>query len=113
MAQNFRGFNFRAIGTAETSQADGSNFPSGYHLVMNLNFANRTTNTIKVQCYKKKPDTSATDEYFVVAGLTLPPEGSFFYDGKIVVDNTERLYFKSDTASSLDVIGSYIQEIST
>ena len=39
--------------------------------------------------------------------------GAYVYDGKLNVVSGDRLYFKSDTASSLDVIVSFVDAIST
>jgi hypothetical protein len=45
--------------------------------------------------------------------MTIPSGSAFTHDSKIVLLSGDRLYFVSDTATSLDVIASYVENIST
>jgi hypothetical protein len=45
--------------------------------------------------------------------MTIPSGSAFTHDSKIVMLAGDRLYFVSDTATSLDVIVSYVENIST
>ena len=108
MAQNFRQVKMREIGTAATDIPDGSNFDS-YDCVIGINFANITTNTITVDAYVQ----NSSNNYYIIKGLPIVSGGAYVYDGKLNVVSGDRLYFKSDTASSLDVIVSFVDAIST
>ena len=110
MAQNFRQYKMREIGTSATDIPDGSNFDS-YDCIIGIRMTNITSNAITADAY-----ITNTDNYYLIKGVTIPAHSSLeLIDGgaKIVVISGDRLYFKSDTASSLDVIVSAVDAIST
>lgn len=106
-SQEFRQVKMRAIGTAATDIPDGSNFDSN-DCIIGMNMANITTNAITVSAYIK----NNSQDYYIVKDAPIPSGGSLSYNDKINVVSGDRLYFISDTASSLDVIVSFVDEIS-
>ena len=108
---NFRQIKLRNVGTAEADLPDGSNFDSN-DCIISIRMANVTTNAISVDAYIRNSST----DYYLIKGVTIPAHSSLeLIDGgsKIVVVNGDRLYVKSDTASSLDVIMSRVDAISS
>ena len=108
MAQNFRQVKMRNIGTAETDVPDGSNFDS-FDCIIGMNMANVSSNAITVEAYIRNSST----DYYIVKDAPIPAGGSLSYNDKINVVSGDRLYFKSNTASSLDVIVSFVDAISS
>jgi len=108
MAQNFKQVKMRNIGTSATDIPDGANFPTGFHTLIGINMANVTANAIKVSVY-----ITNTNNFYIVKDMVIPSGSAYSHEAKINVLAGDRLYFVSDTASSLDVIVSYVQEIST
>ena len=111
MAQNFRQYKFKEIGTAATDLPDGSNFDS-FDCIISIRMTNITTNAISVDAYIQ----NSSNNFYLIKGVSIPAHSSLeLIDGgsKIVVISGDRLYFKSDTASSLDVIVSAVDAIST
>jgi len=111
MAQNFRQYKMREIGTAATDIPDGTDFAS-YDCIISVRMTNITANAITCSAYIQN---TALD-YYLIKDVTIPAHSSLeLIDGgsKIVVQSGDRLYFESDTATSLDVIVSTVQAIST
>lgn len=98
----------RNIGTSATDIPDNANFPSGFHTLIGLNLANTTANAITVSVY-----ITNTNNYYIIKDMTIPSGSAFTHDSKIVLLSGDRLFFVSDTATSLDVIASYVENIST
>ena len=57
-------------------------------------------------------DVETTDDFYIIKNMTIPSGSAFTHDSKIVMLAGDRLYFVSDTATSLDVIVSYVENIS-
>ena len=108
MAQNFRRLLLKDVGTAVADLPDGSNF-AHYNTVVGINLSNTTDNMILADAYL----SDGTNNHYIVKEASIPSGSAIHIGGKFVVASGDRLYFKSDTASSLDVIVSYVQEIST
>jgi len=111
MAQNFRQYKMREIGTSATDIPDGSNFDS-YDCLISIRMTNITTNAITCSAYIQNTSLN----YYLIKDVTIPAHSSLeLIDGgsKIVVESGDRLYFVSDTATSLDVIVSAVDAIST
>lgn len=108
MAQNFKQIKMRNIGTGATDIPDGSNFPSGFHAVIGMNMANVSANAIIISVYIKN-----TNDFYIVKNMTIPSGSAYSHGEKINLLAGDRLYFISDTANSLDVIVSYVENIST
>lgn len=112
MAQNFRRYTINAVGTSAQDVPDGANFPSGFHTIISIRLANVTGNMIKASCYMN----DGTSDISLVHNAPIPAGSSLeLIDGgsKIVAAAGDRLYVISDTATSVDVHVSVVQEIST
>ena len=108
MAQNFRRLMLNGVGTAVADLPDGSNF-AHYNTIVGINLSNTTGNMILADAYV----SDGTNNHYIVKEASIPSGSAIHVGGKFVVQSGDRLYFKSDTASSLDVIVSFVQEIST
>ena len=108
MAQNFKQIKMREVGATPVDMPDNANFPTGFHTVIGMNMANITANAITVSVY-----ITNTNNYYIIKDMTIPSGSAFTHDSKIVMLAGDRLYFVSDTATSLDVIVSYVENIST
>ena len=98
----------REVGATPVDIPDNANFPTGFHTVIGMNMANITANAITVSVY-----ITNTNNYYIIKDMTIPSGSAFTHDSKIVMLAGDRLYFVSDTATSLDVIVSYVENIST
>ncbi len=111
MAQNFRRYTRQGVGTAATDIPDGSNFDS-YDTIVGIHMSNTSANAITVDAYIN--DGSAN--VYLIKGAPIAAGGALqLLDGgaKVVVQSGDRLYVKSDTASSLDVWVSAVDAISS
>jgi len=111
MAQNFRRYIERSIGTVATDIPDGTDFDS-YDTIVGINLANITVNLINVSVYIK----NNSNDYYLIKDAPIPAGSSLqVLDGgaKFVVASGDRLWVVSDTANSVDVIVSAVDDIST
>ena len=111
MAQNFRRYIERAIGTSATDIPDGADFDS-FDTVVGINLANIVAQQIIVSVYISNGGAN----YYLVKDAPIPSGSSLqLLDGgaKVVVQSGDRLNFISDTANSLDVVVSAVDAIST
>ena len=108
MAQNFRRLMLKDVGTTAADLPDGSNF-THYSTIIGINLANTTDNQITADAYI----SDGTNDHYIVEKAVIPAGSALHIGGKFVVQSGDRCYFKSSVASSLDVIMSYVQEIST
>ena len=111
MAQNFRRYAVQGVGTAATYIPDGANFDS-YDTIVGIHMTNTTTNAIIVDAYIANGGTN----YYLIKGAPIASGGALqLLDGgaKVVVQSGDRLYVKSDTASSLDCWVSAVDAISS
>jgi hypothetical protein len=118
MAQNFRRYTINAVGASAQDVPDGANFPTGYHTIISIRLANVTDNMIKASAYIDIDSSSsaAADEISLVYNAPIPAGSSLELidaGSKVVVQAGDRLWVKSDTATSLDVHVSVVQEISS
>jgi hypothetical protein len=90
MAQNFRNDLQRNVGTSEVTLITGGDFDA----VIGIRCCNVTTSTIEVDVFI---DNGGSD-HFLAKGVVVPPD---------------LLKAKSNTASSLDIITSFIDDISS
>ena len=125
MAQNFRRYALRNVGTTAADIPDGANFDS-YDTLVGIHMTNTTSNAINVDCFitdnttaesgSGSTDTPGSNKYYLVKDAPIAAGGALqLLDGgaKIVVKSGDRLFVKSDTASSLDVWVSAVDAIST
>jgi hypothetical protein len=111
MAQNFRRYAVQGVGTAATDIPDGANFDS-YDTIVGIHMTNTATNAITVDAYIANGGTN----YYLIKGAPIASGGALqLLDGgaKVVVQSGDRLYVKSDTASSLDCWVSAVDAISS
>ena len=111
MAQNFRRYKESAIRTVATDIPNGSNFDS-YDTIVGISLSNILGSTVNVDCYIN----DGSNDIYLVKTAPIPSGGALqVLDGgaKIVVQSGDRLYIKSDTASSVDVWVSAVDAIST
>jgi len=110
MAQNFRRYTRNDVGTSASDIPNGANFDS-YDTIVGIHMTNITSNSIVVDAYIN----DGTNDIYLVKGAPIAAGGTLqLLDGgaKIVVQSGDRLYVKSDTASSLDVWVSAVDDIS-
>ena len=108
MAQDFRNNLQRNVGTSEVTLVTGGD----YDAVIGIRCCNVTTSTIEVDVFI---DNSGND-HFIAKGVVVPPNSAIELiqgGAKIVLENGDVLKAKSDTATSLDIVTSFIDSIST
>ena len=108
MAQDFRNTLNRVIGTGDTTILTAGD----YDAVIGIRCCNVLTTTIKVDVKIAKGGA----DYFLAKGVVIPPNSAIELiqgGAKIVLQSGDTLEAVSDTASSLDVVLSYIDTISS
>ena len=108
MAQDFRNELHRVIGTGDTTILTAGD----YDAVIGIRCCNVLTTTIKIDVKIAKGGA----DYFLAKGVVIPPNSAIELiqgGAKIVLANGDVLEAVSDTASSLDVVLSYIDTISS
>ena len=108
MAQDFRNTLAREIGTGDTTILTAGN----YDAVIGIRCCNILTSTISIDVKISK----GGNDYFLAKGVVIPPNSSVELiqgGAKIVLASGDVLEAVSDTASSLDVVMSYIDTISS
>lgn len=111
MAQNFRRYIERAIGTSATDIPDGTDFDS-YDTIVGINLANIVTQQISVSVYI----ANSGNNYYLIKDAPIPAGSALQVlagGAKFVVQSGDRLYIVSDTASSVDAVVSAVDDIST
>ena len=111
MAQNFRNYLNRNIGTSAVSVLSTAAVDS-YDCLISIRLANTTSSTINADVYIKR---SATD-YYLIKTVPIISGGSLeLIDGgsKVVLESGDELYVKSDTATSIDCIVGAVDSISS
>jgi len=111
MAQNFRRYIERAIGTSATDIPDGADFDS-YDTIVGINLANIVAQQINVSVYI----TNNSNNYYIIKDAPIPAGSALQVlagGAKFVVQSGDRLNIVSDTASSVDAIVSAVDDIST
>ena len=111
MAQNFRRYLERNIGTTAVDIPDGVNFDT-YDTIVGINLANVAATSIIASVYI----TNSSLNYYMIKDVTIPAGSSLqVLDGgaKFVVQSGDRLFVISNTASSIDAIVSVVDDIST
>ena len=108
MAQDFRNNLQRNVGTSEVTLVTGGD----YDAVIGIRCCNVTTSTIEVDVFI---DNSGND-HFIAKGVVVPPNSAIELiqgGAKIVLANGDVLKAQSNTASSLDIVTSFIDTISS
>jgi len=110
MAQDFKRYIERSIGTSAVDMPDGSNFSTNDNII-GINLANIVAQQISVSVYIQ----NGGNNYYLVKDAPIPAGSALqLMDGgaKVVVQNGDRLYIQSDTASSVDAVVSLVAAIS-
>jgi hypothetical protein len=101
MANTFKNYVASSVGTSSTTVYTVPS--STTSVVIGLNLANRTTNQISV-------DVQLGSTY-IVKGVPIPAGSALsVLDGKIIGEAADTISVTSDTASSLDVILSTLEQ---
>ena len=107
MAQDFRNVLVRTIGTGDTTLLAAGD----YDAVIGIRCCNILTSTIEVDVYI----TNSGNKY-LAKGVVIPPNSAIELiqgGAKIVLKNGDTLSAVSNTASSVDIVTSYIDTISS
>ena len=108
MAQNFRNNLQRNVGTSEVTLITGGDFDA----VIGIRCCNVVTSTILVDVFIE----NSSNDHFLAKDVSVPPNSAIELiqgGAKIVLENGDVLKAKSDTASSLDIVTSFIDDISS
>ena len=108
MAQDFRNNLQRNVGTSEVTLITGGDFDA----VIGIRCCNVVTSTILVDVFIE----NSSNDHFLAKNVSVPPNSAIELiqgGAKIVLQNNDILKAKSDTASSLDIVTSFIDSIST
>ena len=107
MAQNFRNDLESAVGTSEATLITGSDFDA----VIGIRLCNILTSTIEVDVYIVNSGNK-----YLAKGVVIPPNSAIELiqgGSKIVLKNGDVLKAVSNTASSVDIVTSFINQISS
>ncbi len=107
MAQNFRNDLQSAVGTGAVTLVTGAN----YDAVIGIRLCNILTSTIEVDVY-----IINSGNKYLAKGVVIPPNSAIELiqgGAKIVLKLNDVLKAESNTASSCDIVTSYISQIST
>ena len=108
MAQNFRNNLQRNVGTSEVTLITGGDFDA----VIGIRCCNVLTSTILVDVFIE----NSSNDHFLAKNVSVPPNSAIELiqgGAKIVLKSGDVLKAKSDTASSLDIVTSFIDDISS
>ena len=108
MAQNFRNDLQRNVGTSEVTLITGGDFDA----VIGIRCCNVVTSTILVDVFIE----NSSNDHFLAKNVSVPPNSAIELiqgGAKIVLENNDLLKAKSNTASSLDIVTSFIDDISS
>ena len=108
MAQDFRNNLQRNVGTSEVTLVTGGD----YDAVIGIRCCNVVTSTILVDVFIE----NSSNDHFIAKNVSVPPNSAIELiqgGAKIVLENNDLLKAKSNTASSLDIVTSFIDSIST
>ena len=107
MAQNFRNDLESAVGTSEATLITGSNFDA----VIGIRLCNILTSTIEVDVYIVNSGNK-----YLAKDVVIPPNSAIELiqgGSKIVLKSGDVLKAVSNTASSVDIVTSFINQISS
>ena len=108
MAQDFRNNLQRNVGTSPVDLVVGGDFDA----VIGIRICNTTTSTVQASCQI----VNGGNDHFIAKNVSIQPNSAIELiqgGAKIVLQNNDILKAKSDTASSLDIVTSFIDSIST
>lgn len=109
MANTFKSYTKASIGTTVT---DAYTVPAATSSVcIGLNVANRTGDQIFVDVILYKADVAQSDIY-LIKNIPIPNGSSyeFIAGSKLVMETGDKIQIQSDTASSVDVLTSVLEQ---
>jgi len=108
MAQDFRNNLQRNVGTSPVDLVVGGN----YDAVIGIRICNTTTSAVLASCQI----VNGGNDHFLAKNVSVPPNSAIELiqgGAKIVLESGDTLKAQSDTASSLDIVTSFIDTISS
>ena len=108
MAQNFRNNLQRNVGTTPVILVTGGDFDA----VIGIRICNTSASTVLASCQI----VNGGNDHFLAKNVSVPPNSAIELiqgGAKIVLKNNDVLKAQSNTASSLDIVTSFIDQIST
>jgi hypothetical protein len=108
MAQDFRNNLQRNVGTSPVDLVVGGN----YDAVIGIRICNTSASTVLASCQI----VNGGNDHFIAKTVSVPPNSAIELiqgGAKIVLESGDTLKAQSDTASSLDIVTSFIDSIST
>ena len=108
MAQDFRNNLQRNVGTSPVTLITAGDFDA----VIGIRICNTTTSTVLASCQI----VNTGNDHFIAKNVSIPPNSAIELiqgGAKIVLANGDVLKAQSDTASSLDIVTSFIDTISS
>ena len=108
MAQNFRNNLQRNVGTAPVTLVTGGD----YDAVIGIRICNTTASSVLASCQI----VNGGNDHFLAKNVSVPPNSAIELiqgGAKIVLESGDTLKAQSDTASSLDIVTSFIDTISS
>ena len=111
MAQNFRRYTANNVGTSATAIPTAAAFDS-FDTIVGISVANVTASSVNASVYIN----DGTNDIHLIKDAPIPSGSALqVLDGgaKFVVQSGDRIYVQSNTASSLDVYVSAVDDIST
>ena len=108
MAQDFRNNLQRNVGTSPVTLVTGGD----YDAVIGIRICNTTTSAVLASCQI----VNGGNDHFIAKEVSVPPNSAIELiqgGAKIVLQNNDTLKAQSNTASSLDIVTSFIDSIST
>lgn len=108
MANTFKSYTRASIGT---SQQDVYTVPGATTtVVIGFCISNRTASSVYADVYINKGD--ASDDVYIVKGILIPDGSLYDFNAgnKIILQTGDKIQVTSDTASSVDVIVSVLEQ---
>ena len=108
MAQNFRNNLQRNVGTSPVILITGGDFDA----VIGIRICNTSASTVLASCQI----VNGGNDHFLAKSVNIPPNSAIELiqgGAKIVLKNNDVLKAQSNTASSLDIVTSFIDDISS
>ena len=108
MAQNFRNDLQRNVGTSPVDLVVGGNFDA----VIGIRICNTSASTVLASCQI----VNGGNDHFLAKNVSIPPNSAIELiqgGAKIVLKSGDTLKAQSNTASSLDIVTSFIDDISS
>jgi len=127
MAQAFKRYTNRFVGTSQSvaigttyiriGPNNGAAFGSSYitastkaAIIVGLTLCNVTSGSIKASV--KLSDDNASNACWIALNVPIPAGDSIeLIQGKLVIEQLDSVWVKSDTATSLDVVMSVLQDV--